>query len=65
VILIREKNPTEIQEYSHIKPAPIFGPIRCFEKCQGTARTCTLEKGHGGPHVAHGFLKKVMAVWDE
>ena len=62
---MRETHPEEIEKYEHIKPAPTFGPVRCFAKCPGTPRTCTLERGHAGPHVAHGFPKKVMAVWDE
>jgi len=63
--LIREENPNEIEKYSNIKPAPTFGPLRCYARCPGTMRTCTLSKNHIGPHVAHGMFKKVMAVWDE
>ena len=63
--LIREQNPEEIEKYSHIKPAPVFGPIRCFARLSQTVRTCTLAKGHDGPHVPHDMFKRVMAVWDE
>jgi len=63
--LIREEHREEIKKYEHIKPAPTFGPVRCFARLPGTARTCTLAEGHSGPHVAHGMFKKVMAVWDE
>jgi len=63
--ILRETDPEAIKNYEHIKPAPTFGPIRCFAKCSGTNRTCTLSKGHTGSHVAHGFRKKVMAVWDD
>ncbi len=63
--ILREQDPDAIKNYEHIKPAPTFGKIRCFARCPGTARTCTLAKGHTGRHVAHGFRKKVMAVWDE
>jgi hypothetical protein len=61
----REENPEQVEQYSHIKPAPIFGPLRCFARCPGTHRTCTLSKGHTGLHVAHALFKKVAAVWDE
>ena len=63
--LTRAENPEQIEQYGDIKPAPIFGPLRCFARCPGTHRTCTLAKGHSGPHVAHTFFKKVAAVWDE
>jgi hypothetical protein len=63
--VIREQHPEEIKNYEHIKPAPTFGPVRCFAKLPGTPLTCTLAKQHPGPHVAHGWRKKVMAVWNE
>ena len=59
-----EKDRETIKRYGHIRPAPAWGGIACAARSPGTARTCTLEKGHRGPHVAHGFLKKVVAVWD-
>ncbi len=64
--ILREQDPEAIKKYEHIRPAPAFGGgLRCFSRCPGTARTCTLATGHIGPHVAHTFRKKVMAVWDE
>lgn len=66
--LTRSENPEEIEKYSHIKPAPTFGPLRCFARFpgpEGGHLTCSLAKGHSGPHVAHALFKKVMAVWDE
>ena len=57
-------NRERIKRYSHIKPAP-RGSARCFTKCPGTLHTCTLQKGHSGPHVAHGRFNKVVAVWEE
>ncbi len=60
--LTKADNPQEIEKYSHIKPAPTFGPKRCFAKFPGGRYSCTLEQYHDGPHVAH-FFKKVVAVW--
>ena len=62
--LTQEENPDEIRKYEHIKPAPVFGPGRCFSKFSGSHRSCTLPKGHEGPHLAHGFLRRLYAVWD-
>ena len=65
--LTRKDNPTEIKEYEHIKAAPTFGPMPCFARIPDGVASCTLSKGHGGPHVAHGGwrFKKVYAVWDQ
>ena len=59
-----EENREAIRRYGHIKPAPILGAVRCSARCQGTRRTCTLERSHRGPHVAHGMFRRVVAVWD-
>ena len=53
-----------IKRYDHVKPAPLWGPARCSIRCPGTRHTCTLAKGHRGPHVAHGLFRRVVAVWD-
>lgn len=37
---------------------------RCGRVCPGTSYTCTRERGHRGPHVAHGLLGRLRAVWD-
>jgi hypothetical protein len=63
--LTRKKNPHEIAQYKDVEPAPIFGDLRCFTPCEGETFSCTLATGHTGPHVAHGFFKKVIAVWDD
>jgi len=63
--ILRDDNPKAIEPFKHIKPAPIFGPMRCFAPCHGTVYTCTLAQGHSGPHVSHALFKKVKAVWDE
>lgn len=59
-----EENRERIKRYGHIKPAPTWGVVRCSARCPGTTRTCTLERGHRGLHVAHGMFNKVVAVWD-
>ena len=59
-----ENNRERIKRYSHIKPAPRWGPVRCLAKCPGTLRTCTRELGHSGPHVCHGRFNRVVAVWE-
>lgn len=60
--LTASKDPETIKRYAHVRPAPPWRS-RCSAACPGIARTCTLEKGHGGPHVAHGRFRKVLAVW--
>jgi hypothetical protein len=59
-----EENPETIKRYAHLRPAPLWGSVRCGVRCPGTSRSCTLEKGHRGPHAAHGLFKRVVAVWD-
>jgi hypothetical protein len=63
--LTHKKNPHEIAQFKDVEPAPLFGDLRCFAPCEGETFTCTLADGHTGPHVAHGFFKKVIAVWDD
>jgi hypothetical protein len=58
-------NPEAIKRYGHIKPAPLWGSVRCAAKYPGSVRACTLERGHTGVHVAHGRFRRVVAVWDE
>lgn len=67
IIITRKDNPEEINKYAHIKRGPMFSP-HCFDKCpDGSLTTCSREKGHSGPHVAHvGFFKPyVSVVWDD
>jgi hypothetical protein len=59
-----QKNREAIRRYGHIKPASRLAASRCSAHCPGTKRTCTLERGHRGPHVSHGLFRKVVAVWD-
>lgn len=62
--LTAAEHPVSIERYRQVKPAR--GPLarRCARRCPGTEDTCTLQKGHRGPHVAHGSFGKVLAVWD-
>jgi hypothetical protein len=53
-----------IKRYSHVRPARGSKAGLCSTLCPGTRRTCTLGKGHRGPHVAHGLFKRVVAVWE-
>lgn len=60
-----EENREALKRYRHIRPAPQKGPARCSALCPGTVRTCSLRRGHSGPHVAHGLFGRVVAVWDK
>lgn len=61
-----EDNPERLKRYSHVKPASRKDGVPCSAQCPGSTRTCTLKRGHAGPHVAHkGVIKKVVAVWDK
>jgi len=64
VKLTVEENRETIKRYGHIRPASRWGSVRCFARCPGNSRTCTLEVDHNGPHVAHGIFRQVVAVWD-
>jgi hypothetical protein len=59
-----EENREAIKRYRHIKPAKGRRSRPCSATCPGTVRTCAREKGHRGPHVAHGWRRNVVAVWD-
>ena len=65
VRLTIEENREAIKRYRHIRPSPLGGSVRCSAMCPGTVRTCTLKRGHPGPHVAHGAFRRVLAVWDK
>jgi hypothetical protein len=62
--LTLETDPESVKRYRHVKPARGFGVRTCGVKLTGTARACTRARHHRGPHVAHGSLGKVLAVWD-
>ena len=59
-----EEDRETIKRFGHIKPARGRSTRVCSARCPGTTHTCTLELSHGGPHVAHRFLNRVVAVWD-
>ena len=59
-----EDSPERLKRFSHIKPAPKRRSVLCAVKCPGTLHTCTRERGHSGPHVAHGRFKRVVAAWE-
>lgn len=60
-----EEHPDRVRRYGHLRPSmPLFGR-RCgapFEA--GSKRRCTLAAGHRGPHAAHGWTGRVLAVWE-
>lgn len=60
-----EEQPESIKRYSHIKRIRGVGVKRCGARLDRTRTVCTRELGHNGPHVAHGLLSRVIAVWDE
>lgn len=59
-----ETDPESIKRYRHVKRVRGLGARACGAKLPGTARACTLARQHRGPHVAHGRLSRVVAVWD-
>lgn len=59
-----EKDGESLRRYAHVKPARGWRVRRCSAPCPGTSRRCSLSRSHRGPHVAHGLLGRVVAVWD-
>ena len=59
-----EEHPEAIKRYAHVKRGRGAKTRPCADPCPGTKRSCTLETGHRGPHVAHGSFGRVTAVWD-
>jgi len=64
VRLIAERDPESIKRYGHVRRAR-FWSRGCDARLEGTTRHCTRERGHKGPHLAHGIFGRVLAVWDE
>lgn len=62
--LVAKDRPAGLDRYRHIKPARGWRVTRCGRVCPGTSYSCTRERGHRGPHVAHGWLGRLRAVWD-
>ena len=61
----REQNPDAIERYAHVRPARGRRANRCGVGFPGGTRSCTLARGHNGPHVAHGRWRRVVAVWSD
>ena len=59
-----EEQPQAIKRYAHVPRAGGWNPTPCGSRLEGTARLCTRERGHSGPHVAHGAFRRILAVWD-
>lgn len=59
-----EQDREKLQRYAHIQAFRGAAGRRCGLQMSGTTRRCSRERGHSGPHVAHGRLRKVVAVWD-
>ncbi|MGD8322627.1 MAG: hypothetical protein PVJ02_19405 [Gemmatimonadota bacterium] len=62
--LTARDDPAGVKRYSHVRRARGWRVDPCSAPCPGTGYRCTREKDHRGPHVAHGWLGKVTAVWD-
>ena len=62
--LTARDNPETIKRYGHVRKARGWNVRRCARRCPDTPHKCTLHDGHRGPHVAHGLLGRVVAVWD-
>lgn len=60
--LTREENREALKRYRHLKPVRRRAE-RCGRRLERSKRTCTLGKGHRGPHAAHGLFGRVLAVW--
>ena len=59
-----DEHPKAVARYAHIPRARRWSSIHCRRVCPGTRYTCTREAGHRGPHVAHGFFRRIRAVWE-
>lgn len=49
---------------SAVEPGSESRPRSCAIRCLGTRHRCTLPRNHEGPHIAHGLLRRTVAVWD-
>ena len=64
--LTREDHGERLRRFSHLKPARTLlglGRKPCGVTLPGEFHACTRAAGHRGPHVAHGFLGEILAVW--
>ena len=60
-----EEHPESVRRYAHVPRARRFDAEACRAPFHGASRSCTLTKGHRGPHIAHGRFGRVLAVWRE
>lgn len=61
VKLTRDDNPETIRRYAHLRRGR--ASRQCAVELTGDRYTCTREQGHRGPHAAHGWFSRVVAVW--
>ncbi|MDH3208459.1 MAG: hypothetical protein OEO79_17800 [Gemmatimonadota bacterium] len=62
--LTAKDHPEGIKRYAHVRPSRGWKATACSSRWPGTSYLCTREKGHRGPHAAHGWFRKVLAVWE-
>ena len=62
--LTAEEHPEAIKRYAHVRPARGWRVRACGSRFDGTPLSCTRERGHRGPHVAHERFRRAVAVWD-
>lgn len=60
--LTRDDQAVSLRRYAHLRP--VGHSKRCARHCPGTRYTCSLKRGHRGPHAAHDVLRRLCAVWD-
>ena len=61
--VLRSKDPERVARFGHIAKAG-RGRARCGVACPGAPFQCSRARGHSGPHVAHGWLRRIDAAWD-
>ncbi|RMH18460.1 MAG: hypothetical protein D6701_06290 [Gemmatimonadetes bacterium] len=59
-----EEHSEAVRRYAHVGRARGLGARACGAPLPATGRRCSRDRGHGGPHVAHGRFGRVLAVWD-
>ena len=61
--LTARDNPETIRRYAHLRRAR-WGRAVCGARGSDTGHTCGREAGHRGPHAAHAWFGRVVAVWE-
>ena len=62
--LTAKDHPEAIKRYGDIPRSRGWTATECATRWPGTSHVCTREKGHRGPHAAHGWFRRVLAVWE-